>query len=132
MIFAELSRNTQNVGRMVLAAHYLEECESRTPGPDGVRDLTQENSLELQNTILRARLTRLTEASLRTNESLELETVLQGVLDSACALTEARYGVIIILDDSGQIQDFLTFGMSAEGAVRRAWRDWRYSGTSTR
>ena len=63
---------------------------------------------------LRERLSRLSEASLRINESLDLETVLQGALDSARDLTEARYGVIIILDGSGNIQDFLSSGMSAE------------------
>ena len=70
--------------------------------------------LERENAALRERLSRLSEASLRLNESLDLETVLQGVLDSARVLTEARYGAIIILDDSGQIQDLLTSGMSAE------------------
>ncbi|MXZ90390.1 MAG: response regulator [Chloroflexi bacterium] len=67
-----------------------------------------------ENAALRERLSRLSEASLRINESLDLETVLQGALDSARALTEARYGVLIILDDSGQIQDYLSSGMSAE------------------
>ena len=70
--------------------------------------------IERENTALRDRLARLSEASLRINESLDLETVLQGVLDSARVLTEARYGVIIILDEAGQIQDFLSSGMSAD------------------
>ena len=69
---------------------------------------------ERENTALRDRLARLSEASLRINESLDLETVLQGVLDSARVLTGARYGVIIILDESGKIQDFLSSGMSAD------------------
>ena len=63
---------------------------------------------------LRNRLSRLSEASLRINESLDFETVLQGVLDSARALTNARYGAIILLDDSGQIQDFLSSGLTPE------------------
>ena len=67
-----------------------------------------------ENAALKERLSRLSEASLRINESLDLQTVLQGVLDSARVLAQARYGVIIILDDSGQIQDFLSSGMSAE------------------
>ena len=70
--------------------------------------------IERENAALKERLSRLSEASLRINESLELETVLQGVLDSARVLTEARYGVIIILDDAGQIGDHLTSGMSAD------------------
>ena len=65
---------------------------------------------------LRDRLSRLTEASLRINESLDFDTVLQGVLDSARSLTEARSSVITLLDDSGRIADFLSSGMTAEEA----------------
>ena len=63
---------------------------------------------------LRDRLSRLSQASLRINESLDFDTVLQGVLDSACSLTGARYGVITLLDGSGKVQDFVTSGLTAE------------------
>ena len=63
---------------------------------------------------LRDRLSRLSQASLRINESLDFDTVLQGVLDSACSLTRSRYGVITLLDDSGRIQDFVTSGLTPE------------------
>ena len=63
---------------------------------------------------LRERLSRLSEASLHINESLDFDTVLQGVLDSARTLTGARYGVISALDESGELQDFLTSGLTAE------------------
>ena len=63
---------------------------------------------------LRDRLSRLSQASLRINESLDFDTVLQGVLDSACSLTGARYGVITLLDDSGRIEDFVTSGLTPE------------------
>ena len=43
---------------------------------------------------LRDRLTRLSEASLHINESLDLDVVLQGVLDSARSLTDASYAQI--------------------------------------
>ncbi len=62
---------------------------------------------------LRDRLSKLSEASLRINESLDLETVLQGVLDSARSLTNARYGVITTLDESGGLVEFLTSGLTA-------------------
>ena len=62
------------------------------------------------------RLSRLSEASLRINESLDLDTVLQEALDSARVLTEARYGAIILLDGDGQIEDFLSSGLSPEEA----------------
>ena len=67
---------------------------------------------------LRDRLSRLSQASLRINESLDFETVLQGVLDSACSLTGARYGVITLLDDSGRIEDFVTSGLTPEERQR--------------
>ena len=75
-----------------------------------------ENADELaqENEALRERLSRLSEASLRINESLDFETVLQGVLDSARSLTGSRYGVITLLDDAGRIQDFLYSGLTPE------------------
>ena len=67
---------------------------------------------------LRERLSRLSEASLRINESLEFDTVLQGVLDSSRSLTGARYGVMTLLDDEGMVQDFLSSGLTAEESER--------------
>ncbi len=63
---------------------------------------------------LRNRLSKLSEASLRINESLDLDTVLQEILDSARSLTDARYGVIAIFDDAGQVEDFLASGLTAD------------------
>ena len=63
---------------------------------------------------LRNRLSKLSEASLRINESLDLDTVLQEILDSARSLTDARYGVIITLDDRGQVENFLASGLTDE------------------
>ena len=40
------------------------------------------------------------------------------MLDSACSLTGARYGVITLLDDSGRIEDFVTSGLTAEERQR--------------
>ena len=60
------------------------------------------------------RLSRLSEASLRINESLDFDTVLQGVLDSARALTSARHGVMTLFDEAGRVQDFLSSGLTAE------------------
>ena len=78
--------------------------------------MNQSDERDREIEALRDRLSRLSEASLRINESLDLDTVLQGVLDSARSLTDARYGVITLLDDSGRIQDFLSSGMTAEEA----------------
>ena len=63
---------------------------------------------------LRERLSRLSEASRRINESLDFDTVLQEVLDSARSLTGGRYGVMTLTGDSGQIEDFLSSGMTGE------------------
>ena len=65
---------------------------------------------------LRDRLSRLSAASLRINESLDFDAVLQGVLDSARSLTGASYGAFVLLDDSGGIEDFLSSGLTAEEA----------------
>ena len=70
--------------------------------------------LARENEALRERLSRLSEASLRINESLDFEAVLQGVLDSACSLTGARYGVIALLGASGRIEDSVTSGLTSE------------------
>ena len=67
---------------------------------------------------LRERLTRLSEASLHINESLDLDAVLQGVLDSARALTDASYALITTIGQSGQVEDFLVSGLSDEESMR--------------
>ena len=70
--------------------------------------------LARENEALRDRLSRLSQASLRINESLDFETVLQGALDSACSLTGARYGVIALVGASGRIEDSVTSGLTPE------------------
>ena len=64
------------------------------------------------------RLSRLSQASLRINESLDFDAVLQGALDSARRLTAARYGVMTLLDHEGQVQDFLSSGLTEEESGR--------------
>ena len=71
-----------------------------------------ERDREIQD--LRDRLSRLSEASRRINESLDWDTVLQGVLDSARALTEARYGVITLFDETGDLLNLLFSGLPAD------------------
>ena len=69
---------------------------------------------------LRDRLSRLSEASVRVNESLDLEDVLQGVLDSARTLTGARYAVITTLDEAGRMEELRASGLTA-AQTRRLW-----------
>jgi len=78
--------------------------------------VTHPDQRERDHEALQERLTRLSEASLRINESLDFDEVLQGVLDAARSLTAARYGVMTLLDDAGGVRDFLASGLSAEQA----------------
>ena len=63
---------------------------------------------------LRDRLSRLSEASLRINESLEFDSVLQEVVDAARALTGSRYGAISVFGEAGEVQDFIVSGMTPD------------------
>lgn len=69
---------------------------------------------ERENEAPRGRLPRLGKADLQISDSRELETVLQGVLDGARSVTGSRYGVILVLDASGQVRDYLNSGMAAD------------------
>ena len=81
-----------------------------------------------ENQALRERLSRLTGASLRTNESLDIDTVLQEVVDSARALTSSRYGAITVFGDCGHPSDFIVSGLTRE-EHRGLWdmpEDWGF------
>ena len=78
--------------------------------------MTRPDQRDREIEALQERLSRLSKASLRINESLDFDTVLQGVLDSACSLTGAHYGVLTLLDELGQVQNFLSSGMTGEEA----------------
>ena len=60
------------------------------------------------------RMLRLGEASLNINESLEFDSVLQVVVDSARELTGARFGGLSVIDESGRHEALVTSGMTAE------------------
>ena len=51
--------------------------------------MNQTDELIQENRALRNRLSRLSQASLAINETLDFETVMQGVLDTARSLTDA-------------------------------------------
>ena len=70
------------------------------------------------------RISKLCAAILRVSASLDLETVLREIVDSARELTGARYGMITTVDDAGQPQDWVTAGWTAdEHAAMAAWTD---------
>ena len=78
--------------------------------------MKQSDALIRENEALRERLSRMSRASLQINESLDFDAVLQSVLDSACSLTGARCGVLTLLDETGQPEDFLSSGITPEEA----------------
>ena len=85
-----------------------------------------DNSSELRNEIeaLRERVSRLSAAILRASSSLDLDTVLHEVVDSARVLTGARYGVIVTVDGTGQTEAFVLSGFGpAKQDEMVAWAD---------
>ena len=70
--------------------------------------------LEQENRALRERLSQLTEASARINDSPDVESLLQEVVDSARLLTGSLYGVIVLLHSTGQVEDCLTSGLTPD------------------
>ena len=110
---------------------YREETNDEKPGaqlsvpvrhafasrPNGKRPIETDDLLqEIES--LRTRLSKLSEASRRVSEDLDLNIVLQEVIDSARYLTGARYGALLTYEPSGAIQDFITSGLSAEEIER--------------
>jgi len=63
---------------------------------------------------LEERLALLTQASLRVNESLDFDTVLQEVVDNARALTASRYGAITIPGEVFRLPTFIVSGLTKE------------------
>ena len=71
---------------------------------------------------LRERISALSAASLRISASLDLETVLREVVESARSLTGAHFGAIATIDEAGAPQDFVTSGFTE--AEHRAMVEW--------
>jgi signal transduction histidine kinase len=79
------------------------------------RELT---NLRAETERLRTRLVLLSRLGQQIASSLDLATVFQHVVDSACELTDAQYGALGIFDESGQIEQFITHGLSHEERER--------------
>ena len=86
------------------------------------RRLNTDNDRDRQIESLRERISALSAASLRISASLDLDTVLQEVVESARALTGARYGAIATIDEAGQPRDFVTSGFTDE--EHRRMKEW--------
>ena len=72
------------------------------------------DELQRENEALNDRISRLSAASVHISASLDLNTVLQEIVDSARALTGAGNGVIVTIDEAGQVQDSVTSGLTPE------------------
>ena len=70
---------------------------------------------------LQERLSLLSQASLRINESLDVDTALRAVMENARSLTRAPYAAIVTLDASGRVEDHLVLGFDP-GDVERLWQ----------
>ena len=86
--------------------------------------MRRSDELRRENEALRERIATLSAAILRISASLDLDTVLGEVVESARALTDARYGVIATVDEAGEVQDFVTSGFTPEEEQQlAAWPD---------
>ncbi len=69
-------------------------------------------------------MSRLSAASLRISASLDLDTVLREIVESAGVLTDAKCGVITTIDDAAQPQGFVSTGLTPDARERlRSWPD---------
>ena len=84
--------------------------------------LTSPDELKREIEKLRTRISGLNSAILRISASLDVSTVLQEIVESARALTQARRGLIVTIDDSGQVQDYVLSGFTPDEQERLT--DW--------
>ena len=86
--------------------------------------MTDNPNAELDDSPEREFISRLADACLRINASLEPDTVLQEVVVAAQTLTAARCGVIATIDDNGRVQDFFSCGLThSEHCQMTSWAD---------
>ena len=86
--------------------------------------MTERNEPNPEVEALRERISSLSGAILRISASLDVDTVLREVVDSARALTGARYGVIATIDEAGRPLGHVASGLTPEEAQQMAaWPD---------
>ena len=84
--------------------------------------MNRPDDVRRENEMLRDRISELSAAILRISASLDLNTVLSEVVESACSLTGARYGGIVTTGEGGRGFDFVSFGLTTE--EHRQLLDW--------
>ena len=80
------------------------------------------NETARETAALRERISHLSAAVLRINASLDQATVLQEAVASARALTGARCGLIVTVDEAGEIRDLVSSGLTPD--EHRGFVDW--------
>ena len=98
--------------------------ESSRHGPEARRDepLNERDDAMQETEAPRERISALAAAILRINASLDVDSVLREVVDSARALTGAHHGLIATTDERGEVQDFVTSGVGPDQL--RAVTEW--------
>ncbi len=81
----------------------------------------QPDRRDRQIVALQERLSRLSAASLRINESLDVDAALKSVMEGARSLTGASHSVITTLDDRGRVDGHLALGLDPE-ELERLWQ----------
>ncbi len=76
--------------------------------------MSEPGEVERENQDLRERIARLSEASLRINDQLDLENILQELVESARAITDARCGWTTTFDSSGPLERVVASGLTTE------------------
>ena len=80
--------------------------------------------LRQENAELHDRLAKLSQASLLITRSLDLDDILQGVVDGACLIADARYGALLVFDEAGAIGNVAISGLTPEEvAAVEGWPD---------
>ena len=86
--------------------------------------MTGIDDLKSEIQALRERISVLSAASLRVGSSLDLDTVLREIAESARVLTAARYAVITTTGDEGELADVVLSGFTPEEErLLEAWDD---------
>ena len=80
------------------------------------------NEIARETAALRERISHLSAAILRISASLDQATVLQEAVASARALTGARCGLIVTVDEAGEIRDLVSSGLTPD--EHRGLVDW--------
>ena len=80
------------------------------------------HELARENAVLKERIAKLSSAMLRVTSTLDVKAVLHEIVESARALSGARYGLIVTTDVAARTLDFVTSGVTEE--EKREMADW--------